>query len=284
MDGNEGTLPIGDLSAQLLSLRAGGTFATRAALLAMPAAKRKTGMVCFVLEDCSSWVFDENGNDGIAPDAGTGQWRPLRNQAMLYGRSFSFTAAQLADVDAFVKSIATVASPVTFDGDDLDGALVDEEGVGQPPKAGIAFWPSVTADSSVGAFTIDADIEFVGTYNGQVVTRLARLTSADGNETIIADGPLETLTAINVPAMADTDGALEFGFSGIGPVLLAGGLKHKQWLVKSYADASAADTAAVHVAYQDGTEDTVELAKGSQLEAAPVRIFADTTAPVTIYE
>lgn len=283
MDGNEGTLSHGDHVGTLLSLRIGGTFATRAELLAMPATKRKTGMLCLVLEDCSQWVFDADGNDGIAPDAGTGQWRALRNQQMLYGRSFSFLAAALADADGFVTTLATKTTADTLTGAELNGALANPA-PGLPPKTGIAFWPSVTTASATGAYTAASVITFTGTYNGETVTRTVALTAANGGETLIADGPLETLTQIDIEAQADTDGSFTFGFSGIGPKLLAGGTSYKKWLVKSYSDASAADTANVHVAYQDGTTDTVELAKGAQLEAAPVRVYGDTTANVTIYE
>lgn len=284
MDGNEGSLGgIGDLAGVLASQRMGGTFATQAAMLAFPAKGRKTGMLVCVLEDCAQYVFDADGTDGIAPDDGLGRWRPVRNFQMLYGRSFSLLAAALADVDAYVDGVATSTSADLIPGTEFNGTLVTDD-VGQPPKAGIAFWPSVTSSSTTGAFTAGSDIVFTGTYNGAVVTRTATLTAANGNETIIADGPLETLTSIAIEAQADTDGTFDLGFSGIGPVLLAGGTSYKKWLVKSYADAANADTAAVVVGYQDGTTDTVELPKGGQLEAAPVRIYATTTAPITVYE
>jgi hypothetical protein len=284
MDGNEGSLGgIGDLAGVLATQRAGGTFATQAAMLAFASKGRKTGMLVCVLEDCAQYIYDAAGTDGIAPDDGIGRWRPVRNFQMLYGRSMSFLAAGLLDLDGFVTTLSTITSADVLTGAELNGALVVAN-VGLPPKPGIAFWPSVTSSSTTGAFVAGSDIVFTGTYNGQVVTRTSTLTAANGNETIIADGPLETLTRIDIEAQADTDGSFTFGFSGIGPVLLAGGTSYKKWLVKSYADASAADTAALHVAYADGTTDTVELAKGAQLEAAPVRIYGDSTGNYTVYE
>lgn len=194
----------------------------------------------------------------------------------------SFAAADLADADGFVTTLTTSTSPVTLDGTDLNGVLVDDDNIGQPPKTGIAFWPTATASNTVGAFTTNA-ITFTGTYAGETVTRSAAYTSANGNQTVIADGPLETLVSISIPAMADTDGSHTFGFSGIGPRKdkLS---NYKAWKVVSNADTANADTAAVHVAYSDGSTDTVELAKGAELLASPVRIYADSTAPVTIYE
>jgi len=286
MDGNEGSLGFGDLAASLVSLRVGGTFGTETALAELPASRRRTGMLAVVLNDatseCSLWLFDENAPEGIAPEAGTGAWRPVRTPAMLYGRSLSFAAGGLADVDAYVDGVATDTSPAVLSGEDLDGTLVTDD-IGQPPKAGIAFWPSVTSSSAAGAFTALSEIVFTGTYNGATVARTAVLTDGDGNETIIADGPLETLVSIAIEAQADTDGTFDFGFSGVGPKLDAVG-SPKRWELVSNAAAAAADTATAHVIYQDGTEDTVLLAKGAALKAAPVRVFADTAPAITIYE
>lgn len=284
MDGNEGSLGgIGDLAGGLTSQRMGGTFATQAALLAFPAKGRKTGMLVCVLEDCAQYIYDASGSDGIVPDDGLGRWRPVRNFPMLYGRSFSFLAADLLDVDAYVTSLATKITADTLNGAELNGVLVTAN-VGLPPKTGIAFWPSVSTSSQSGAYVAASVITFTGTYAGAAVTRTATLTQVNGAETRIADGPLETLTQIDMAAQAATNGAFTFGFSGVGPVLLAGGTAYKKWLVKSYADASAADTGTLHVAYPDGTTDSVELAKGAQLEAAPSRIYADSTGNYTIYE
>jgi hypothetical protein len=283
LNGNNGTLGVGDFATRILSQRFAGAFPLLSDLTALPEARRADGMMALVLSDGGLWFFDADSNQGHLPDdGGSGSWLPVRTTQMLYDRSLVFAVADLKDDDGFVESVATVTDPATFTGSDLDGALVVDD-VGMPPRTGIAFWPSVTSDSSAGAFAITEDFEFVGTYNGEEVTRLARLVEVDGGETIIADGPLETLTTINAPAMADTDGALTFGFSGIGPVLDANG-NEKAWTVVSNADAANADTAVVHVAYADGSDNSPELAKGMQLLAKPVRIYADSTAPITIYE
>lgn len=282
LNGNQGKLAVGDFALKVLSERYAGAFDLLSDLMALPAARRADKSLALVLSDGSLWFYDASSNQGHVPDDGGGSWLPARTAQMLYDRSLVFTAAQLKDDDGFVLSVATTLGAVTFTGAALDGALVDGSDIGQPPRTGIAFWPSATADNSPGAFAL-TDITFVGTYNGAVVSRVAAFTTADGSETVIADGPLETLTSIVVPAQADTDGAFTFGYSGIGPVLDANDLE-KAWTVVSNADAANADTAAVHVAYANSEANTVELAKGAQLLAKPVRIYADSTAPITVYE
>jgi len=287
MDGNEGSLGgIGDLAGVLASQRMGGTFATQTAMLAFPAKGRKTGMLVCVLEDCSQYVYDADGVDGLQPDDELGRWRPVRNMAQLYGRSFSLAVAVgLLDVDAFVDGVATKATADTLNGAELNGVAVNgTTHIGAHPTTGIAFWPCVFTASQTAGYTAGSVITFTGTYGGAAVTRTVALTQANGNETLIANGPMETVSQIDIEAQPGTSGAFDFGYSGIGPVLLPGGTAYKKWLVKSFADAANADTAAVHVGYPDGTTDTVELAKGAALEAAPSRIYGDTTAPITVYE
>jgi hypothetical protein len=281
LNGNQGTLLIGDHATKVLSQRFAGMFLTESDVRSLPVESRSHGTVALVLETGALLYFDANGgSEGLAPDAGAGSWKDAKTAMKLYGRSMTFAAADLADADGFVESLATVTDPVTLEGEDLDGALVDDE-IGMPPKPNIAFWPSVTADSSAGAFTPDVDIEFHGTYAGVAVTRVAQLTSADGDETIIADGPLETLTSIDIPAMADTDGALTFGFSGIGPKKDSLG-NELSWVVVS--GAAAADTGTtITVAYRNGEQDTVPFLAGTTLQAKPVRILS-ATDPITIYE
>lgn len=277
-----GTLGIGDLAASLLSLRFGGTALTRAELADVPVTHRKTGMVCCVLEDGSLWIFDEAGVEGIVPAAGSGTWRPMRTQEMLYSKSWSMLAAALVDADGHVTSIATKTTADNLTGAELTGAVVTAN-VGLGPKTGMSFWPTATLSSTVGAFVAASVITWTGTYNGAAITRTATIASADGNATLFASGPMDSVTSIDIAAQADTDGTFTFGFSGVSPGLNAVGA-YKPWKVVSYADAANADTAALVVGYSDGSIDTVELPKGGELFASPVRIYGTTTAPITIYE
>jgi hypothetical protein len=282
MGSDKGTLAIGDTASRLLSQRFAGFFANEAALAALEPASRSHGTVALVLDTGALVWFDSAGTEGVAPDSGDGSWKDVRTATMLYGRSISFLAAELTDVDGYVDGLTTSTSAAALTVADFNGVLAPGAGPGLPPKTGIAFWPSVTTAAAVGAYAL-ADIVFTGTYNGATVARTATLTDADGGETIIADGPLETLTAIDIDAMADTDGEFDFGFSGVSPVLDALGTE-KTWQIVAHTDAAAADTGAVVVGYANGETDTVEMAKGEQLLAKPTRVFATTTVPITIYE
>jgi hypothetical protein len=75
--------------------------------------------------------------------------------------------------------------------------------------------------AGAGAFAVGSTVSWVGTYGGKATTRTATVTSADGG-TLIADGPLDSVTTVDVDAQADTDGTWTFGFTDIGAWKLNG--------------------------------------------------------------
>ena len=117
-------------------------------------------------------------------------------------------------------------------------------------------------------------IVFHGTYGGVETTRSVALTTADGNETLTASGPLDhgSITKIVVAAQATTAGAFLFGWTGVGPR-------------EGYAWAIVArEAGTVHVGHADGGEDTCTLAAHGLHLALVNRIYGDVTIDVTAYE
>ena len=78
----------------------------------------------------------------------------------------------------------------------------------------LARTPTVTSGANVGAYAL-GDIVFTGTRKGAVVTEILNLTDVDGGETIFGTQAFDTITQIDVVAMADTDGFLEFGVGDV---------------------------------------------------------------------
>jgi hypothetical protein len=284
MNGNEGVLSIGTQEEQLLSARFGGAFLTRSDLQALAPQKRAHGMVAFVFEDHALYFFnEEDQSGGLIPEQGGGVWMSA-TAAVLASRSMSFESGDFDDADGIVSTpIATVDTDATTvdctNHTIADGANPEAPGFGD--FTGFAAWPTVTADDSAGAFNATDPIQFVGTYMGVDVVREATITTADGDVTVTADGPLETLSEILIPQQADDDGALSFGWTDIGPGSDGNG-NLKRWTVV------ATSAANVHVAYgtpdAETGEDTVALAVAQTLGAYPYRIFNDSTADLTIYE
>lgn len=79
---NNGILPYGDRSAQLLSQRYGGAFTNRAAIKALPAKNRCDGMLVMSNDDGSLWRFAPAAAQAtdvaeellLVPGAGSGRW------------------------------------------------------------------------------------------------------------------------------------------------------------------------------------------------------------------
>lgn len=210
----------------------------------------------------------------------------MNRSSRSFTRSMTFTTSDFADADAIKTTVSTSTSAASYSGAGLNGAMANP-GPAAPEfasKTGYASYPSVTSSSTVGAFTAGSDIVFTGTYNGVAVTRTATLTAANGNETQVADGPMDTVTQIDVEAQADTDGSFTFGFTDLAPSGDGSGAatgsagRIKQWWVV------AATAGNVHVGYSDGTSDTIPMQAGALIEAYPTRIYADTAVTVTVYE
>lgn len=203
---------------------------------------------------------------------------------MRASRTFTFSnVSQLADDDAIKTSVATATSAAVYSGEDLDGDAASD-GVARPAPndhLGLASFPSVTTASQAGSYKAGSKVTFIGHYgltfgdetvtSDQLVRRTAVITDPDGNETVIADGPLESVIAIEVEAQEDTDGALEFGFSGLAP------RKGER-----FVQLEGLDEGNIHVAYGDD-EDTIPTDVGRKHECMPSRIFADSTAIFTLY-
>ncbi len=125
-------------------------------------------------------------------------------------RSVTLLAAELNDVDGIKVALTTVAAPQVYTGAALDGAVIDTAS----GRLDLARTATVSSDASAGAFALD-DIVFTGTRKGAIVTDTLTLTQINGNETIFGTQAFDTITQIDVAAMADTDGELSFGVGDI---------------------------------------------------------------------
>lgn len=190
----------------------------------------------------------------------------------LHTRSMTFVpgSGHYADPNGLKTSIASATSLQTYSGTALNGTNVCGGG-----HSALSSWPTVTTSSTVGAFVAGSKVFFVGTYNRVTTERSATMGSADGNETLIADGPLDigSVTQIRVEAQADTDGTLEFGWTGVAPRA-----ESPKWRLV------ARTAAALTVEHEDGTQDTFTPAAGNEHLAWVRRILAATAATVTAYE
>ena len=126
-------------------------------------------------------------------------------------RTWSFTTAQLNDVDGIKTAIATATSAQTYDGTDLNGAaLTGNQYLTRTPRT-----VTVTTASSAGSYTTASPIVVTGRRNGQVVTDDLTLTTADGGETVRGDQVFDEITEIAVPAQNDTSGQFEWGVADV---------------------------------------------------------------------
>lgn len=202
-------------------------------------------------------------------------------------RSFTLdpAAGDLADDNGIKTSIATAATQQTY---------TSFNGSSTVGKTGMQFasWPTVKASSATASYVAGSSIVFTGTYQGATKQRTALLTSADGGETVVADGPLDhgSITSIVVAAQVDTAGALEFGWKDIAPKL-AGysttGVGSKglvlqdpegTWILVARAAGN------VHVGMDGGVDETLALPIHGIHYAYVTRVYSDTAVLITIYE
>lgn len=199
----------------------------------------------------------------------------------MFYRSMTFdVSADLVDDDAIKETVSTSTDPVVYSGSDLNGDMVGDDDVARAligGFSGVASVPTVTTSSETGAYEAGSAVVFVGLFNGAVVERTALLVAANGGETVRADGLLETVTEVRVEAQASTAGALQFGWSGVGPMRGATG-RAKTWLIVAVGSGN------LHVEYGSGAEDTVPMVAGQEHRASPSFIFGDSTADISIYE
>lgn len=183
------------------------------------------------------------------------------------GRSVSFASLAAAfDADAIKTSIAASASPVTYSGADLNGAVGED--TMDPPRA-----ITITRSSSAGDYTTSA-ITVTGTYNGQTVTDTLTPADANGGDTIYGDQPFDAITSIDLPAQVNTDGAFTFG---TGDIWAGDGKQFRS--VKAHAAGNLA------LYYDAGVTDTLPLAALVIEPVMPRAILASgtTAAGFTVY-
>ncbi len=191
----------------------------------------------------------------------------------------TFTTAQTLDADGIKTSIATVAAITTYTTSALNGAMVTAN-VAYPrfnSKLDIASIPTATSSSSVGAYVAASTIVFTGTYSGVAVTRTATVGSANGNELLYADGPMDSVSSITIGAQVSTAGAWTFGFHDLVPTLNSQGQVNR-WTF------SSATTGNVTAGFSNGTSDVIAAVAGYVYPVALTRLYSATAVTVTIYE
>ena len=135
------------------------------------------------------------------------------------GRTISFAnGAALVDADGIMTARATAATAEIVSGVDLDGAYANP-GPAYPAPAGhtgVAQYPTVTTTlETPDTYNITDPIVFTGTYGGEPATSSATLTAVKGDETIIADSPLDSVVSVAIPAQLGTAGEFTFGFTDL---------------------------------------------------------------------
>jgi hypothetical protein len=168
-------------------------------------------------------------------------------------RSVSLTRSTVLDADAIKTSVATSDAVASYSGTDLDGADVGADNIARPTPSGhtgVAQYPIAASAAHTGSYVVASAITFTGTYGGVSAVRTATVGSADGNETLIADGPLDTVSQIDVAAQADALGAWTFGFDDVA-------CKGPDSCVLPFRELAPTSTGAVKITCGGGDVDTV---------------------------
>jgi hypothetical protein len=193
---------------------------------------------------------------------------------MTIHRSMSFST--LLDANGIKTSIATVAAITTYTTTALNGAYVTAN-VATPAPNGhtdVDQYPVATASSSAGSYVNASTIRFVGTYNGEAVTRTATVVGTDGNAEFIADGPMRTVTSIIVAAQANTSGAWEFGFTDLAMPYVAGNKTPFSFL-------RATGAGNIRVKHVGGYLETLAMAAAEQAEPLSLERIYQTLTTVS---
>lgn len=133
-------------------------------------------------------------------------------------RSISLTRSTVLDADAIVTSVATAATAQSYTGAALNGADVGADHIARPTPSGftgVAQYPIAVAATHAASYVDGSLITFTGTYGGVAVVRTATVVGTGGNATFVADGPLDTCSAVNVAAQVDALGAWTFGWDDV---------------------------------------------------------------------
>lgn len=188
-------------------------------------------------------------------------------------------AGAVFDDDAIKTSVATSTDAEEYLVAALDGVI---GGALMSPRRGV----TVTTGAAVGAYNTGAqgiirvtgEIDLHGGESLEVFAEV-QLTEADGGETLDFPFPagLDRVTKINVAAMADTDGTLEFG---VGDIFARfdkelGAKRRRQ----PFAGIVGLATGNVAVGYSDGNVDILPVVAGRLWEVNCTKIFrVGTTA------
>ena len=190
----------------------------------------------------------------------------------------SFALSELRDDNAIKTVLATVASAVVYSGADLNGASV---------TANVAYgherlpqFPCVTRSNNAGQFSV-SPIVFTGTdEDGAAATSSCTPADINGNDVVIGDAGLVTVTSIAVPAQAGVGGTLTFGWTDIAA-------SNKRPILQ--VDCAAAGT--LHLTHADGILRTIDATLGqsiiaglaTQLNYADAALSAMTVDPFVVY-
>lgn len=165
------------------------------------------------------------------------------------------TAVIANDVDSIKTTVATSTSAAEYTDSELDGVYGEEFDE--------ARYVVVTTSATTGAFNT-ADIVFTGLLDGEEVTDTITLTAANGGETLYGDQLFDSITQIDVAAMADTDGSFQFGTAAV-PECITRANQCKAVLNRHFASTQAHNTA---VSSAIATADATTLATANTLATA----------------
>jgi hypothetical protein len=166
------------------------------------------------------------------------------------------TAVIANDIDSIKLAVATDTNAAEYTTSELDGVFGDED-------FDESRYVVVTTSSTVGAFNAD-DIVFTGLLAGEEVTDTITLTAVNGGETLYGDQLFDSITMIEVTAMADTDGTISFGTAAV-PECIARANECKSVLNRHFASTQAHNTA---VSSAISTADATTLATANTLATA----------------
>jgi hypothetical protein len=164
------------------------------------------------------------------------------------------TYAAIANADGLKTSIATATTPQTYQGGALNGAAA-----GAPFP--VARTVSVTTSAATGAYNVGAlgRITITGEREaGGTITEVLELTDADGDETISGSTAFKSVSKIEVPAMADTEGAFTFGVVDLVT-------EPDRAAIYGFRAGTVGNVA---VQYRDGSTDTIPMQVGERVEVA----------------
>jgi hypothetical protein len=189
----------------------------------------------------------------------------------------STTAAGLTDADGIKASIVTAVVASNYVGAALDGAV-------QAAGFGFPRYPTVASTANAATYNTTDPIVVTGTRSGVVSAVSLMLTAAGGGETITGATPLDTVTAIDVPAqLLAAVGAFTFGVVDMGCrcEVNAGALGQEI----PYREVKVGGAGNLVVGFGDATTCTIPCVADEREPILVHRIYGtSTTTPITVYE